>query len=44
MNKDKKKRLELAGWVVGDAAGFLQLSDEESRFLELKLALASGVR
>jgi DNA-binding XRE family transcriptional regulator len=44
MNKDKKKWLELAGWVVGDAAGFLQLSDEESRFLELKLALASGVR
>ena len=44
MNKDKKKRLELAGWVVGDAAGFLQLSEEESRFLELKMALASGVR
>ena len=29
---------------VGDAAGFLQLSEEESRFLELNLALASGVR
>jgi DNA-binding XRE family transcriptional regulator len=44
MDKNKKKRLELAGWVVGDAGGFLQLSEEESRFLELKLALAGGVR
>ncbi len=44
MDKNKKKRLELAGWVVGDTSGFLQLSEEESRFLELKLALAGGVR
>jgi ribosome-binding protein aMBF1 (putative translation factor) len=44
MNNDKKKRLELAGWVIGDTAGFLQPSEEESRFLELKLALAGGVR
>jgi ribosome-binding protein aMBF1 (putative translation factor) len=44
MNSARKKRLERAGWVVGDTAQFLQLSDGESRFLELKLALASGVR
>jgi DNA-binding XRE family transcriptional regulator len=44
MNGSKKKRLESAGWVVGDAAGFLQLSTEEARFVELKLALAAGVR
>jgi len=44
MNSVKKKRLERAGWVVGDATEFLQLRDEEARFLELKLALATGVR
>ena len=44
MHITKKKRLELAGWVVGDTAQFLQLSDEESRFLELKLAHAARVR
>jgi ribosome-binding protein aMBF1 (putative translation factor) len=44
MNSAKKKRLERAGWAVGDTAQFLQLSEEESRFLELKLALAGGVR
>ena len=40
----KKQRLERAGWVVGDSAQFLQLSVEENRFIELKLALATGVR
>ena len=44
MNSAKKKRLERAGWAVDDATQFLQLSQEESRFLELKLALAMGVR
>ena len=44
MELAKKKRLERAGWVVGDTARFLELSDGESRFLELKLALATGVR
>lgn len=44
MNTFKKKRLEREGWVVGDTARFLQLSQEEARFLELKLALAAGVR
>ena len=44
MNSAKRKRLKREGWVVGDTAQFLQLSKEENRFLELKLALASGVR
>ena len=44
MDSAKKKRLERAGWVVGDASQFLELSAEETRFLELKLALATGVR
>ena len=44
MKQTKKARLEAAGWRVGDAADFLGLSDEERRFVELKLALASVVR
>jgi len=44
MKSSKKARLERAGWRVGDAADFLGLSDEERSFVELKLALAAGVR
>ncbi len=44
MNEAKKGRLERAGWIVSNAAEFLKLSEQESKFLELKLALASGVR
>jgi predicted XRE-type DNA-binding protein len=44
VRKDKRRRLERAGWKIGDAADFLQLSDEERRFIETKLALAAGLR
>ena len=44
MRKDKRRRLEGAGWAVGDAGDFLQLSDDERRFIETKLALAAGLR
>lgn len=44
MRPSKKQRLERAGWVVSDTSGFLGLSAEEARFVELKLALAAGVR
>lgn len=44
MKRDKKLRLEAAGWKVGDAAEFLDLSDEEQAFIETKIALAEGVR
>ena len=44
MRSSKKKRLEAAGWKVGDAADFLELSDEEVEFIEVKLALARMVR
>ena len=44
MNDVQKKRLERAGWRVGDAAEFLELTAEEHLFMELKLALARGVR
>ncbi len=44
MRKDKRRRLERTGWKIGDAADFLELSDEERRFIETKLALATGLR
>ena len=44
MNPSKRKRLQAAGWRVGNAAGFLGLSAAESIFIEIKLALADAVR
>lgn len=44
MNTLKKARLQREGWVVGDAAEFLNLNPQEAQFLELKLALAVGIR
>jgi DNA-binding XRE family transcriptional regulator len=44
MRADKQKRLEKAGWRVGDAADFLGLTDVETQFLEIKLALARLLR
>jgi DNA-binding XRE family transcriptional regulator len=41
---ERRRRLERAGWAVGDAADFLGLSAEERRFVEVKLALADGLR
>ena len=44
MKREKKHRLERAGWRVSDTATFLGLTAAEERFLELKLALAGGLR
>ena len=44
MDKTNKARLEAAGWRVGDAADFLELTTEEAAFVELKLALADYLR
>ncbi len=44
MNISKKARLRRNGWSVGDAAAFLNLTPQEAQFVELKLALAAGVR
>jgi hypothetical protein len=41
---DKRRRLEKAGWTIGDAGDFLGLSVDERRFVEVKLALAEGLR
>ena len=44
MQKTKKDSLESAGWRIGDAADFLELTAEEAAFVELKLALAVYLR
>ena len=44
MRADKRKKLERAGWNVGDAGDFLGLTLEERRFVDVKLALADGLR
>lgn len=44
MIRSKKLRLERKGWKTGNADEFLGLSPEESRFVELKLALSRTLR
>src|SRR5262245_25013828 len=44
MRKDKRRLLERAGWSIGDAGDFLNLSDDERSCIETKLALAAGLR
>ena len=44
MDSKKKKKLEAKGWIVGDTSEFLQLSIEEARFIELKLALSDSLK
>ena len=44
MKTAKRRRLAAKGWAFGDASDFLGLSDEEAAFIELKLALAEGLR
>lgn len=40
MKTSKKVKLQKAGWRVGDAAEFLQLSPEEEAIMEIKMALS----
>jgi DNA-binding XRE family transcriptional regulator len=44
MRKDKKTRLERAGWKVGTVREFLGLSATEAAVVELKLTLSRGLR
>src|SRR4051812_34535194 len=44
MDERKRQRLEQAGWRVGTVAEFLGLSDEESAYVEMKLALSRSLR
>ncbi|MFL5397753.1 MAG: multiprotein-bridging factor 1 family protein [Myxococcales bacterium] len=44
MTKRHRERLEKAGWKVGNAAEFLELSDVEAAVVEAKLELGDAVR
>lgn len=44
MRASKRKRLEARGWRIGNASEFLDLSEEESAYIELRLRLAHGLR
>lgn len=44
MKTAKKKKLEAAGWKVGSAAEFLELTPEETVLVNLKLDLAARVK
>ena len=44
MKKSKKERLEKAGWKVGTTKDFLELTDEEVAFIEMKLALSKYLK
>ena len=44
MDTKRLRQLKDQGWQVGDAADFLELTPEEAEFVELKLALATGLR
>jgi predicted XRE-type DNA-binding protein len=44
MEATKRKALEAAGWKVGDAADFLEMSDEERQLLNARVSLALAIR
>ena len=44
MDKDKKANLTRKGWKVGSVAEFLDLSAEESAYIEMKLALSEKLK
>jgi DNA-binding XRE family transcriptional regulator len=44
MDEAKRKRLEAAGWTVGDYGDFLGLTEAERQHVELRIALSDAVR
>ena len=40
MNEKKRKRLESAGWKLGNASDFLNLTESETNLVETKVRLA----
>jgi DNA-binding XRE family transcriptional regulator len=44
MDRNKRKRLESAGWRIGSAADFLGLSAAEEELVAMKLALSSRLK
>ena len=44
MDAAKRKAIEAAGWKVGDAADFLEMSDQERQLLDTRVKLALAIR
>ena len=44
MKQSKRKTLEKAGWKLGDARDFLELSDEEAAYIEMRILLVQKLR
>jgi len=44
MKVSKLERLQAAGWQVGSTEEFLQLSDEESKLIALRISLMNAVK
>jgi DNA-binding XRE family transcriptional regulator len=44
MKKVKSEKLKAKGWQVGTVADFLQLSPEEERVIDLRLALSGALK
>jgi len=44
MKTNKLERLRAAGWKTGNVEDFLQLSDEESRLISLRISLINAVK
>src|SRR5215207_2916431 len=44
MDKEKKARLEAAGWRVGSTEEFLGLTSDEAAYVDLRLKLSDAVR
>jgi DNA-binding XRE family transcriptional regulator len=44
MKASKEKKLKDAGWKVGSTDEFLELTPEESAYIEMKLALCNSLK
>jgi len=44
METKKKKRLEAKGWKVGDTKDFLNLTEDEANYIELKVLLSQHLK
>lgn len=44
MHANKRRKLEASGWKVGGVDEFLELTPEESAYVEMKLALGSSLK
>ena len=44
MKQSKRTKLESKGWKIGSAEEFLNLSAEETAYIEMKLALSEKLR